>query len=535
MTMPQTAQTVTVPDEWDLRAELGPVYGAEIFWQSLANHVLPANAQIVNEMATQVVGCSWQGGAADSYMLHWLRLWPDMLEAADRAQRVSECLRDAVTVVRSAQEQLDGSWLRLRRRVEAVQLTNGVQVVLRNPADQAYLDRALQSARQVRRHANAELARVAERIEAELTRVYQLNDTWTGLTDPGTTEWAGSAALGGTSIIRVGNQVFVTRGVSSPGDPYNVIRDEVTVTVDPGTGEQIVSVNGVEQQRFGREVNVVLRDGSNSDGLTVGSYSPSPGIHVDRTGDSVRVSARLELYGDDASPEKAKEIEDKIRAAWNGRFGDGTTIATGVQVDYRQPGAPASPDATGIEMTRTTGPSHVNGFTNEMTLNTNERDVTNAAPHEFGHQIGLRDRYQESIVSKVSGMFGGDREASPEPGYQGNIMSDLGPVQGKNVRDLADENIPTVFSNDDQVRDWVSRSDAAEVATVATATKVRMVNSLMDGWISNDDVSAIESICRTARAGDQAEAVRAAVSARLGEMWGSEQRTRLQATLDGMR
>jgi uncharacterized protein YukE len=535
MTMPQTTQVVTVPDEWDLRAELGPVYGAEYSWKSLAEHVLPANAQIVNDMATQVVGCSWQGGAADSYMMHWLRLWPDMLDGAEIARRVSEHLRDAATVLRSAQEQLDGSWLWLRRRLDAVQLTNEVQVPLRNPADQAYLNRALQAAREIRGHADAELARIAERIEAELTRAYQLVDTWTELTDPGTTEWAGSAALGETSIVRVGNQVFVTRGVSSPGDPYNVIRDEVTVSVDPRTGEQIVSVNGVEQQRFGREVNVVLRDGSNSDGFTVGSYSPSPGIHVDRTGDSVRVTARLELYGQDASPERAKEIEDKIRAAWNGRFGDGTTIATDVQVTYRQPGTPASPDATQIEMAPTTRPSHVTLSTGEMTLNTNEPNATNAAPHEFGHQIGLRDRYQESLLSELKGMVGGQRETHHEPGYQGNIMSDLGPVQGKNVRDLADENIPTVFSDDDQVRDWVSRSDPAEVATVATATKVRMVDSLMDGWISNDDVTAIESICRTARAGDQAEAVRAAVSARLGEMWGSEQRTRLQAAIDGMR
>ena len=56
----------------------------------------------------------------------------------------------------------------------------------------------------------------------------------------------------------------------------------------------------------------------------------------------------------------------------------------------------------------------------------------------------------------------------------------------------------------------------------------------MDGWLSDEDVAAIESICATARPGDQADTVRAAVAGRLGSMWRSEQKARLQAAIDAM-
>jgi hypothetical protein len=104
-----------------------------------------------------------------------------------------------------------------------------------------------------------------------------------------------------------------------------------------------------------------------------------------------------------------------------------------------------------------------------------------------------------------------------------------------NLRDLSLENKPTDYTDDDQVRDWVTRSDRADLAALATPTKVKLVNTLTDGWIADQDLSAVEAICRTARPGAQSDALRAALGARLDGMWSGDQHSRLQAAINDLR
>jgi hypothetical protein len=181
--------------------------------------------------------------------------------------------------------------------------------------------------------------------------------------------------------------------------------------------------------------------------------------------------------------------------------------------------------------------SHYYPLDGSVHLNTGKPNAVDAAAHEFGHQMGLDDRYSEPFLSNIGDTLVGMQRwgIKDHAGYEDNIMAHGNALaSGQNVRDLARENAPTALSTDDQVRDWVSRSNAADMVVVATATKVRMVDSLMDGWISDQDVAALESICATARPGDQADAVRAAVESRIGSMWGSAQKARLQAAIDAM-
>jgi hypothetical protein len=47
--------------------------------------------------------------------------------------------------------------------------------------------------------------------------------------------------------------------------------------------------------------------------------------------------------------------------------------------------------------------------------------------HEFGHMVGLKDRYSEGTDAA------GNRATTPDQGWADNIMSDLGRIQQHNV------------------------------------------------------------------------------------------------------
>lgn len=187
-----------------------------------------------------------------------------------------------------------------------------------------------------------------------------------------------------------------------------------------------------------------------------------------------------------------------------------------ITVVYRGKGSKAG-NATQIEAEKIAGPSHVSlglhGLS--MTLNANEADAFTWTPaHEFGHIIGLNDRYSEGIVSSVKSMFGGTRAATVEAGYQGNIMAESGgTVVSKNIKDLAEENEPSPYwiNDDNQVRDWVNGHSIDEVAKLSTASKLKAIQALMPGWISDDDVNAIARICSGVKSKTEAGAIRSGI------------------------
>lgn len=535
MAMAQTARIVAVANVWDLQASPPLSRSISYTWSSHAE-VLTVVAEQVNGLAEEVIGCSWQGIGAEAYRTRRAAISDDVGEAAALARNVEGCIGELSDVLQSAQEQLDQAWFRLRRRVRADKAgSDVVHCTIRTAEDSAVVERAVQAAYAIRRDADRRVRQIVAVLEDDvLPKMYRLLDA---LAQTNAAPAEGPDATYGTTIVRVGDKVYVTRGLSSGDDPYNVHPDTVTVTTDPTTREKVVTVNGVEH-RFGSEVAVAVRDGLGiADPLPVAGYSPSPGVQVDRNGDQVHVTARLELSGVGASAEKAREIEERIEREWNTRFPDGSSVVTDVRVTYRPPGQAEAPDATQIEMAHLGGrATHVVRATGTMVLNVDDPNVMQAVHHEFGHQIGLGDRYTEPYLSNVSNhMFGTERWGfGVQPGYEHNVMDDNGAVSSQNLRDIPAENAPSVSTDDDQVRDWLSRRGAAELPGLATSAKIRMVGTLMDGWMSDADVAALEQICRTARPGEQADALRAAIGSRIGEMWGGEQQARLRTALEAM-
>ncbi len=51
------------------------------------------------------------------------------------------------------------------------------------------------------------------------------------------------------------------------------------------------------------------------------------------------------------------------------------------------------------------------------------------------------------------------------------------------------------LKSDSEIRDWISAHNSSDIAAVRTDQKIRLLNRLLDGWVSDDDVAAFEKIC----------------------------------------
>jgi hypothetical protein len=274
---------------------------------------------------------------------------------------------------------------------------------------------------------------------------------------------------------------------------------------------------------------------SDSEVLPVGRFSPVSGLFVDRTDKRVAITGAMELFGPEATPARAKSIGHAINSIWTASFSDGHSVTCSVTVLHRAPEVKAG-DVAQIEAIKIPGPSHVSMLTRAMTLNANETDAfTWTAAHEFGHVIGLQDRYSEGIMSKLRGTFGGTRSTTVDPRYATNLMAvSGGALESQNLKDLAAENAPSPYwiNDDAHVRDWVNHHVFAEVAAQSTKTKLSMIKTLMGGWISDADVAAIVRICSSVTRIDEARAIRAGVDTLDFSDLG--QRTRVRVALASM-
>lgn len=267
----------------------------------------------------------------------------------------------------------------------------------------------------------------------------------------------------------------------------------------------------------------------------VARFSPAPGLFVDRTEKKVEITGKMELFGPEATGARAQSIEHSINSTWTATFPDGFFVTCKVAVTYRPQGVAAG-EAGQIEAVKIEGPSHVSRLDRSMTLNANETDAFTWTPaHEFGHVIGLQDRYSEGIMSKIRGKFGGTRTTTVDPRYQTNLMAVSGGVlEAQNVGDLASENEPSPYwvNADDQVRDWVNHHSIAEVGMLSTSNKLKMMRTVMGGWISDDDIAVILRICNGVNSKKEADMIRTAVN--VLDFTSIGQRTSARVAFDSM-
>ncbi len=253
-----------------------------------------------------------------------------------------------------------------------------------------------------------------------------------------------------------------------------------------------------------------------SEVLPVARFSPAPGLIVDRTGRSVAISGTMEFWGAEANVARAASVQLAINNVWNRTFKDGYSIKCNVAVRYRGPESRPG-FALQIEALKMAQPSNVTTWPKrKMQLNANEPGAFTWTPaHEFGHVIGLRDRYTESIMSQLRSLWGGHRVTGPQPGYANNLMAESGgDLERKNVEDVAAENEPSAWltDDDDEVRAWVNAHSLAEIGRISTADKLRAIWVLQRGWISDDDMNAMGRICSSVKSRNEADAIRGGVN-----------------------
>lgn len=241
---------------WDLEARPDTLDAAAHAWLSMAERV-DAAATSVNNGASGVLG-SWEGESATSYDAHRRRLVTSIDEATDSAARVSTALQRAAGSVRKAQGELDASWA----SVADIPSTVGGGTVTFQPRDEAESARvraAIDRAGEVRARLDAELAEDAAALTAATESWHSTAAEWASVADGTTDGFTVPAGAGDVGIIVVGDRVIVN---GTDGD------DDISVTVDPATGEQTVTVNGVSHTvPAGQEV--VVRGGGGNDTITV--------------------------------------------------------------------------------------------------------------------------------------------------------------------------------------------------------------------------------------------------------------------------
>ena len=222
-----------------------------------------------------------------------------------------------------------------------------------------------------------------------------------------------------------------------------------------------------------------------------------------------------------------------INTTWTSSFPDGYRVSCSVLVRYRSEGVSAGRVAQ-IEAIKISAPSHVNMFTRSMTLNANETDAfTWTAAHEFGHVLGLQDRYSEGIVSHILGTFGGTRTTTVDPRYQANLMAVSGGVlEARNLQDLASENTPSWLNDDDRVLAWVMHHELGDITALSTKQKLAMLRTLAGGWVAREDEAGIVRICSSVRDPQQANAIRAGLD--LLSFTDIGQRTRIRVAFSRM-
>ena len=259
-------EKISVVDLWDLHARPDLVDRAALGWRAVAKAITDATADL-DAKATALVNGVWAGPAAETFDAHRRKLTADLEESAGQATAVAAALGKTAATVRATQGHLTGEWA----RVTAVAFSyDGPQHLLFSPrtseesqlvlgsvdnASQLRVDLDRQLAEDLRGYfsARGEFDRIAA---VWLTRAQ-------GTTDPFTLPGEAS----GTGVIYDGTRVFVNTG---PGD------DSVRIGIDPQTGLQIVTINGL-RYAFPAGAAIVVRAGAGNDTLTV---APGTKVHV---------------------------------------------------------------------------------------------------------------------------------------------------------------------------------------------------------------------------------------------------------------
>ena len=89
------------------------------------------------------------------------------------------------------------------------------------------------------------------------------------------------------------------------------------------------------------------------------------------------------------------------------------------------------------------------------------------------------------------------------------------------------------LTSDTGIRNWVASQSLAALGQLATQEMIRMINRLLDGWVADEDIAAIDRICQSVQDASQMTRIRNAINPRIRDLINIGQRTRLRLALSG--
>ncbi|NUR52460.1 MAG: calcium-binding protein [Hamadaea sp.] len=257
-----------VADHWHL-ADDGYAQAAAA-WRGLA----AGSQEQSRDWSGQATGVltEWSGATATTYAAHRTRLAGGVDGCARLAARIAAALDACAEASATARFRLSAHYSVVSDVFQARPVADGtVSLTVRDPAGAGAAKAAVAQAVRLRSELDRALAEQAKVITSTLPEWEALATTWRTAAAP----FAVPRDVAGTQVLRSGDTVVVSTG---SGD------DRVSVSVDPVTGEQIVTGQG-GQWRFPGDLRLILRTGAGADTVTV-----APGTSV-----------RLTLVGGDGN------------------------------------------------------------------------------------------------------------------------------------------------------------------------------------------------------------------------------------------
>jgi hypothetical protein len=250
---------ITSANLWDLKAAPARVTAAANGWRGYATKARTAR-ETVDKQAAGLRGDAWKGATADTYHAHREKLGADVAETAKAAEAVAGVLDDVAGWLTAAQNMLNEILAEITGKVRASAGGGTVTFYPATVEQEKAVRAAIAETTQTREHYNGELLRCVGELEKARAGLTAVAGAWTSVVLGTSDGWTlPPEATEGTTVIRVGNDVVINTGV---GD------DKVTITVDPETGDQLVTVNGTTL-RYPPGAHIIMRTGEGNDEINV--------------------------------------------------------------------------------------------------------------------------------------------------------------------------------------------------------------------------------------------------------------------------
>jgi hypothetical protein len=145
------------------------------------------------------------------------------------------------------------------------------------------------------------------------------------------------------------------------------------------------------------------------------------------------------------------------------------------------------------------------------------------SPHEYGERYTCTSFVGE--VARAAGQSLPSSASAPTTIYYQHVPS----IDNPNT---LQENVEAEhhIGSDSDVRQWVSSKGASDIAAAPIDDLIKRSQRLLEGWISDDDVAALETICRAVSPSQRTQ-LASALSSHVQGMFSSAQQTRVNRAL----